>query len=309
MKRAISNGGKLPAFGEIPNRADIVELFDGVDAEIVTYARIEPKDLLTDTITLLHASPNIKSSTGEICAMNRFMGGCGFGVEWREGPADWPFSDMLVLDVDGCTSRQGVSATIAGAAGLMWDQDVLLYGAGYTSLDMYTGPGSPIRANRRFGSDGICMLHSYIRHRDTPPFWAGFYAYITERIEAYANQLLPANTQPLSKKLGCLEERLKQAELDGPDVRMFFAAIGVIRELRNRAAHPDTGMKKDPAVALEYAMRYFGDVAKCCKRDDIFLSQIKLVDLPYGWYRYFTRMALATQRWLGECCEMAKAQA
>ena len=199
LKRAADGGGRLPTFCETPDRPYLDGAFGGIEAEVITYRRTAPKGLLTDTVTL-HASPDVKSSTRGVCAMNGSMRSRGFDAGWAEGPARWPLSDVPALDVDGCADPDRVHAAIVDGAGLLRDHDVLLYGAGHSALDACERPGIPIRAGRRFGPDGICMLHSYVRHRDSPPFWAGFYAWITERVEACAAKLLQTRA-PCPKSL------------------------------------------------------------------------------------------------------------
>lgn len=304
---------KLPAFGRPTTSSEFESLFGCIQAETILCTRTTPRDSYTDTINILHASTDVESAAVEIDQMVSFMEQRGFDVKRRPDQHDWPNANMLVLDMGkrGLPDMDKVADIIIRVAGLMQEQDVLFYGVNCDEVSWSGDPAHPLCVGWEFGFEGCCMLHNYIRNRDNPHFWPGFYVFTVGLFEAHIDHIIGRDGKNIKKKIDRVVDVLGGYDRDSQDIELFRAAAHMIREVRNACVHlpyntssQEMGKWRD---RLDCAMDGFDKAVKCSGRNDLLIGRPISGDPLSVFNRYCARVALAASRWIYYCHKLVPA--
>ena len=306
----------LPAFGKLPTDEDYEGAHGDMKVEILGCVRDAPEGI-PDVVNVLHISPDMGLVDTKIVRVIDFMEKLGFTVERDGGQDRWPATDILILGTDK-SHMPNVDRilSLARNAGLVMGWNVLLYGTdGMPELKPGLH-GNPLRTDRNFEFDTICMLHAHMRLRNDLQFWIGYIAYMVDLIEYNITRLIKASPRikplngrdKLSCKIDILASVLRDASVRDQDVELFSRTAHLLRRVRNAHVHL---MGRDAETQLDTdepmrCMSEFSVAARQYGRGDLLLvNSFYFPAINTGVMSSFTpqfvRLALLTDSWMHDC--------
>lgn len=300
---------KLPEFGKTPTEQECLDLFANIDM-MMRCTRFEP-DGSVETVNILHASVDPGPARAQLEMMGKFMESRDFTVSIDSMPADWHRADVLVFGTDEklLPKLGDVTDIVTYRNGLVESWDVLLYGIGSRLTTKAMPPESPVCSGPAFGLDGIGVLHGHIMLRSDMRFWEGFFAHMANELETYIDRIVSSPGKDLNDKIIRLESDFKEAGLYGDDAKLVVAAAHLLRSLRNAHAHSQRNLsaeeRKKSIASIDNRFRIFGDAASA-KRPSLLLGIDSYAESRHGRYKYYTRVALITRRWLYDLSKLVE---
>ena len=98
---------------------------------------------------------------------------------------------------------------------------------------------NPLCSDRNFSVESTCMIHAHIRRRDNIEMWRGLCVSMMIRIENIIDDMLNTrNKESAWTKICRFKAKVRKDSRGGTDANLFFAALAVIHDTRNIAAHP-----------------------------------------------------------------------
>lgn len=163
-------------------------------------------------------------------------------------------TDVLVLGSDAARHASAdyvLRCMRAGWFGIVPHWDVLWYGADSVTEPHTEQPkphagrvSQPLYSGRKFALDGICLVHSHIRRRDDEFAMRGAYVSMLREIEGYINGLVKNawKINSMDEKFKAFKDKVTNDGHSGSDVRLFFAALDILRNSRNAGVHLVRGL-------------------------------------------------------------------
>ena len=291
-------------FGAIP---DGLERWKSeFDAEMYQcrYKRHGEKDL---ELNILHVSTDLKCVSSEIVKIIEFLESRSFIVKHVSKPKYWSDADILIIGSDGKHSMDAINMVkyLPSSFGIITSLDVLLYGLDGkidTKLEL---AHQPMHTNNSFRLEGVCMVHSHIRKWTDVIVIRGIIVAISIDIENRIDTIMDKNSaswknKSFSNKIDGFKNKV---EVDGrldTDAELFFAAVSVVRECRNTAAHPQKNDLKDISKEVQRNEDFYKLAIKH-KRLNIRPMPI-IRDLKYiiEGSRYYIKLATWSNDWVNE---------
>lgn len=237
----------IPKFGSPP---DTEESRMSKDFAIEVFQCTNQDEDRSKYVTILHASTDISKGRSEMNKITQFMQNREFDVIHKPG---WDKDsdgvvDVIILGSDDARFEATYSIIrriSLGFLGIFPYWDVLWYGTDYSPQPDMPATVKPVCSNQEFSLDGICMIHANIRRRDDIAAWDGLYVVALKEIESHIDRVMGTqSTDSVYKKICRFEDKVKSDGLWGPDAELFFAAVEIIRNVRNTGAHSLTSRPK-----------------------------------------------------------------
>ena len=236
-----------------------------------TYKREDP----IKSVNVLHISTDLESARGTMDRLVSLMSEMGFNSQYEDGLDVAKALDGTDVTIVGCDKshhddvRYFIQERIArGFLQIEPESDVLWYGTDY-----FPQPPSGMDilcSEQNFSVESVCMIHAHSRRRDNIEMWRGSCVSMMIRIENIIDEILNTWNKDTWTKIHRFENKVREDGRWGPDADLFFAALAVIHDARNMAAHsndhtPSTKQQKKKIIS-KHLTDNFNSLADMHKR-------------------------------------------
>ena len=262
------------------------------------------------SVNVLHASTDLESANSSMDRFILLMKEMGFDCR-RESGLNTDASSGLGADIDvvivGSDQNHSNNANYfiqriaLGFLEIVPELDVLWYGTDYT-------PQQPQDmnlqcSNRAFSVEAACLVHSHARRRKDIAMWRGLCVSMLLRIEDIIDGMLNTWNREAWKKIHMFEDRIRKDGRWGPDADLFFAAVAVILDARNVAAHTQDNMpakKRQEQEAISKNLTdCFNKLAEMHRRPYLkFKHNISIPDRAYKRLKWMNGIAQIATTWI-----------
>lgn len=232
----------VPVFDSKPDWDQVNSHEGDLHAEML-YFTDEHKNS-TKSVSILHASTDLESAQDAVNRLVSLMRETGFDCQRDDGIDTYRYSDVGVdMTIVGCDKRRHNDAIYfiqqrmaRGFLSIAPELDVLWYGTDYLPRPP-AGIGT-LCSDRNFSVEAACMIRAHSRRRDNIETQRGSCISMMVRIENIIDGMLDTWDKNARTKIRLFENKVKKDGRWGLEAKLFFAALAVIRDARNAAAHP-----------------------------------------------------------------------
>ena len=206
-------------------------------------------------VNILHVSTDLDGMRGETNQIVQFLKVMGFDIEHEPHMEPRNGMDVDVVIVGSEAARFMDAAYLIqripmGFLGLVPNWDVLWYGTDSIPRPDLPSNLLPLCSGHAFSMYGICLVHAHIRRRDDLSAWRGLFLTMLIAIEHFVDKMMDTlDERSVHKKVCKFKYRVRSDGRWGSDAELFFAAVDIMRRMRNMGSHslsnvPEEKLKK-----------------------------------------------------------------